>query len=46
MNNAVNDNITVDDKTTMRRLGFAVLAMCAGAIGVIILAISIGHLQP
>lgn len=39
------DHTTVDDKTTMRRLGLAVMAMCVGAIGLIVLAISVGSLH-
>lgn len=31
------------DKAILRRLGFAVLAMCAGAIGIVVLAFSVGQ---
>lgn len=37
--------MTVEDKATLRRLGFAVLAMCVGALGIVALAISVGHLS-
>jgi hypothetical protein len=33
----------VDDKTTMRRLGTAILAMCIGAITLMAIAILVGH---
>lgn len=32
----------VDDKTTMRRLGLAVFAMCCGALGLVFLAVTVG----
>lgn len=33
----------IDDKTTMRRLGTAILAMCIGAMSLMAIAIAIGH---
>jgi hypothetical protein len=33
----------VDDKTTMRRLGTAILVMCIGAVALMAVAIVIGH---
>lgn len=44
MNNVTNDN-TATDKNAMRRLGMAIMAMSVGAIGLAILAITIGHLH-
>lgn len=34
----------VDDKATMRRLSLAVLAMCVGALGIVVIAITVGRL--
>jgi len=36
-------NEIVDDKTTLRRLGTAILAMCIGAISLMAIAILVGH---
>lgn len=35
----------VDDKTTMRRLGTAVLMMCGGALGLVLLAMLVSQLH-
>jgi len=45
MSHAVDDHTTVDDKTAMRRLGLAILAMCVGALGIVAIAIAVGHLH-
>ncbi len=45
MSHVANENAGVDDKTTMRRLGMAILAMCCGTIGIVILAVIVGHLH-
>jgi hypothetical protein len=45
MSHIENSDILVDDQTTMRRLGFAVLAMCVGALGIVALAIIVGQLH-
>jgi hypothetical protein len=37
-------NQIVEDKTTLRRLGLAVLGMCVGALCLIALALVVGHL--
>ncbi len=33
----------VDDKTTLRRLGAAVLAMCIGALTLVAIAVVVGY---
>lgn len=45
MSHAIDNNTTVADKATMRRLGMAVMAMCAGTIGIVVLAIIVGQLH-
>ena len=35
----------VDDKTTLRRLGTAIIAMCCGALGLIALALLVSQLH-
>jgi len=39
------NEVMVDDKTAMRRLGTAILMMCGGAIGLIVLAMTVGNLH-
>ena len=34
---------TVEDKITLRRLAFAVLGMCTGALCLVAIAIVVGH---
>lgn len=38
-------NDMVEDKTTMRRLGVAIFAMCCGTLTLVVLAVTIGHLH-
>lgn len=45
MGHTVDDHTAVDDKTTMRRLGLAILAMCCGTICIVAIAITVGHLH-
>lgn len=45
MNHAVDDHAVVDDKTAMRRLGVAIVAMCVGALAIVVIAIAVGHLH-
>lgn len=45
MNHAADDHTAVDDKTAMRRLGVAIMAMCVGALGIVVIAIAVGHLH-
>ncbi len=45
MSHVADDNTVVDDKTAMRRLGMAIMAMCMGTVGIVIIAIAVGHLH-
>jgi hypothetical protein len=42
MAQAISDS-SVQDKATMRRLGIAVFCMCIGALGLVVLAITVGR---
>lgn len=42
MTQAIGDSAT-QDKTTLRRLGIAVFCMCIGALGLVVLALTVGH---
>lgn len=42
--NQVISNTGNQDKATMRRLGIAVICMCIGALGLVALAITVGHI--
>lgn len=37
-------NQIVEDKNTLRRLALAVLGMCIGALGLVVVAVIVGHL--
>lgn len=45
MSHAIDNNPIVDDKTAMRRLGMAIMAMCAGTVGIVVLSIVVGQLH-
>ena len=36
-------NQVAEDKTTMRRLSVAIFAMCLGTLGIVVLAVTVGH---
>ena len=42
MNSAITD-VGVQDKATLRKLGIAICCMCVGAMGLIVLALTVGH---
>lgn len=45
MSEVIDNEVTIDDKTIMRRLGLTVIAMCVGALGIVALAITVGNLH-
>ncbi len=42
MNQAISD-LGTQDKATLRKLGIAVFCMCIGALGLVVLAVTVGH---